>query len=195
MTRSVPLITNVPLSVIKRHIAHEHVLLLNVADGARAGFFFDVPDDQAQRDPQRRRIGHAALLAFLDVIFRPVKSVGDKIELRPIREIPNREHRFEHGLQTALASVRPTQRLSAEMSRMKSSELRSGSALKPRRKSAHKFLRMRLRPVKDRVMRSPRREVDGLSRSDHRPGAQQTPCPKPDIGVKTSAGSRVPTLV
>jgi len=37
MTRSVPLMMNVPFSVIQRNVAVENFLLLDVADGLRAG--------------------------------------------------------------------------------------------------------------------------------------------------------------
>ena len=65
----------------ERHVAHVNVLFLDIADRAGAGFFIDIPDDQAQRHFKRRAIGHAALLAFLDIIFRRFKLVADIFKL------------------------------------------------------------------------------------------------------------------
>src|SRR5204863_5524312 len=42
---------------------------------------------------------HAALAAFVDVIFRRFEFVFDEFEHRGIGEIRNRENRLEHGLQ------------------------------------------------------------------------------------------------
>ena len=60
----------------QRHVAHIDVLLLDVADRARAGVLVDVPDDEAQRHLERRGEGHAALLALLDVVFRLFELVA-----------------------------------------------------------------------------------------------------------------------
>ncbi len=83
----------------ERDIAHVDVLLLDVLDGLGAGFFVDIEHDQAQRDLERRRIGHAALAALVDVIFRRFELIADEFQHRGAGEIRDREHRAEHRLQ------------------------------------------------------------------------------------------------
>ena len=99
MTRSVPLTMKVPLLVIKRHFAHVDFLLLDVLDRLRAGLLVDIEHDQAKRHLERRRIGHAALTALVDVVLRRIEVVADEFEERRIGEIGNRKYRFEDGLQ------------------------------------------------------------------------------------------------
>ena len=99
MTRSVPLMTNVPFDRHERHVAHIDVLLLDVLDRAGAGLLVDIEHDQPQRDLERRGIGHAPLLALLDVVFRRLESVAHELELGAVSEILDREDRAEDGLQ------------------------------------------------------------------------------------------------
>ena len=51
MTRSVPLMTKVPLAGHQRHVAHVDVLFLDVADRARAGVLVDIPHRPGARSP------------------------------------------------------------------------------------------------------------------------------------------------
>jgi hypothetical protein len=76
----------------ERHVAHVNVLLLDIEDRTGVGFAVDFEDDQAQRDLHRRRIGDAALTAFLDVIFRLFEFVMDEVELGSACEIADREN-------------------------------------------------------------------------------------------------------
>ena len=62
------------------HVAHVDVLLLDVLHRARAGLLVDLEDDQAQRDLQRRGIGHVALHALVDVVLRRLELVLDELE-------------------------------------------------------------------------------------------------------------------
>ena len=78
------------------HVAHEDVLFLDVLDRFRAGVFVDIEHDQAQRDLQRRRIGHVALLAFLDIVFRVFKLVLHELKNSGFVEILDRENRLEN---------------------------------------------------------------------------------------------------
>jgi hypothetical protein len=55
-------------------VAHVDVLLLDVLDGAGAGFLVGFEDDQAQLDLQRRGVGHVALDALLDVVLRAPRT-------------------------------------------------------------------------------------------------------------------------
>ena len=83
----------------ERDVAHVDILLLDVLDRLGAGLFVDIEHDQAQRHLERRRIGHAALAALVDVVFRRFELVLDEFEHRGVGEIRDREHRLEHGLQ------------------------------------------------------------------------------------------------
>ena len=65
----------------------------------------DVEHDEAQRHLERRGVGHAALAALVDVVFRRLVFVFYEFELRGLREIRDREHRLEDRLQ---ALVRTT---------------------------------------------------------------------------------------
>ena len=83
----------------ERDIAHVDVLLLDVLDRLGAGFLVDIEHDQAQRHLQRRGIGHAALAALVDVVFRRLEFVADEFQHRGAGEIRDRKHRPEHRLQ------------------------------------------------------------------------------------------------
>ena len=89
----------------QRHIAHVDVLLLDVADGTGSGLVVDIPHQQAQRDLERRRIGHAALLAFLDVVFGQLELVGDELQGSPLGEVLDRKDRPEDLLQARLGPL------------------------------------------------------------------------------------------
>ena len=83
----------------ERHVAHVDVLLLDVLDRAGAGLLVDVEHDQPERDLERRGIGHAPLLALLDVVFRRLEGVAHEFELGALAEILDREHGAEDRLQ------------------------------------------------------------------------------------------------
>src|SRR5262249_36027602 len=78
--------------------------LLDVLDRLRAGLLVDIEHDQAQGHLERRRIGHAALPALVDVIFPRLELVLDELELRRVGKIVDRKDGLEHRLQ---AFVRP----------------------------------------------------------------------------------------
>ena len=69
MTRSVPLMMNVPLLGHQRDVAEEDFLFLGVAHvlDARVGVL--VVDEEAEGDLQGNAVGHAALLALLDRVL------------------------------------------------------------------------------------------------------------------------------
>ena len=83
----------------ERHVAHVHVLLLDVLDRLRLGLGIDVEHDEAQRHLERRGEGHAALAALVDIVFRRFVLVLDEFEMRGVGEVLDREHRLEHRLQ------------------------------------------------------------------------------------------------
>ena len=82
------------------HVAHVDVLLLDVLDRLGAGVRIDIEHDQAQRDLERRGEGHAALAAFVHVIFRRFEFEFHEFQQRGAGEVRNRENRLEHGLQS-----------------------------------------------------------------------------------------------
>ena len=77
-----------PVQGHQGHVAHEHVLFLDVLDRFGTGVFIDIEHDQAQRHLQRRGIGHVALLAFVHVVFRPFEFILHELE-RGRRPRPN----------------------------------------------------------------------------------------------------------
>ena len=81
------------------HVSHIDILLLDVLDRPCGGVGIDIEYDQAQGYFERRGVGHAALAAFVDVIFRRLKLIFDKFEQRRVGKIRNRENRFENRLQ------------------------------------------------------------------------------------------------
>ncbi len=72
----------------ERDVAHIDVLFLDVLDRLGAGFLVDIEHDEAQRHLERRGIGHGALLALLDVVFRILEMVIDIFEQRGLRRNP-----------------------------------------------------------------------------------------------------------
>ena len=94
----------------ERHVAHVDVLLLDVLDRLGLGLGIDVEHDQPQRHLERRGVGHAALAALVDVVFRRFVFVLHELEMRGVAEVLDRKHRLEHRLQALgrpRALVRP----------------------------------------------------------------------------------------
>ena len=83
----------------ERHVAHVDVLLLDVLHRLGLGVRIDFEHDQAQRDLERSREGHAALLALVDVELRLFEFVAHEFEHGLAGEVGDRKHRLEHGLQ------------------------------------------------------------------------------------------------
>src|SRR4029453_1139831 len=54
----------------QRNVAVVDLLLLDVADGLHAGLGVLVPDDEADRHLERHGVGHAPLLALVDVVLQ-----------------------------------------------------------------------------------------------------------------------------
>src|SRR5208283_2179438 len=87
----------------QRNLAEINFLLLDVLD--RAAAVLDVPDDELNLDLERRRVGHAALMAFLDVVLGRAELVRDELERRRLVEILDRKDRLENRLQTHVGTV------------------------------------------------------------------------------------------
>ncbi len=81
------------------------LLLLDVADRARARILVHVPDDETQRHLQGSRKRGAALLTFVDVVFRRLELVLHEFQGAAFGEIGNRENRLENFLQTGIRTV------------------------------------------------------------------------------------------
>ena len=92
----------------ERNVAHVDILFLDVLHRLGAGLFVDIEHDQPQRHLERRSVGHAALAALVDVVFRRLEFVFDEFQHRGGRKIRDREHRLEDGLQALVgpAAVR-----------------------------------------------------------------------------------------
>ena len=89
----------------QRHVAHIDVLLLDVLDRLGPGVLVDLEHDQTQRHLQRGGIGHAPLLALVDVVFRRLELVSHELQHRLAGEIADRENRLEHGLQPFIGAA------------------------------------------------------------------------------------------
>src|SRR5215475_13533667 len=89
----------------ERDVAHVDVLLLDVLDRARTRVLVDIEHDQAQCHLERRRIGHAALAAFVHVIFRRLELIADELQHGGVGEVGNREDRLEHRLQAVVRTA------------------------------------------------------------------------------------------
>src|SRR4029077_4852623 len=74
----------------QRNLAEVTFLLLDVLN--RAPAVLDVPDDELNLDLERRGIGHPALMAFVDVIFRRAELVGDELERGGLVEVLDRKN-------------------------------------------------------------------------------------------------------
>jgi hypothetical protein len=95
---------NVPFSVIKGDLAEVDLLLLDVPNRLVSPVTAAVVDDQLDGDLDRRRVGHAALAALVDVVLGPLERVPHEDELaRPV-EVPDWEHAAENALK---ADVHP----------------------------------------------------------------------------------------
>ena len=79
----------------ERHVAHVDILLLDIEHRPGFGIGIDFKDDQAERHAHRRGIGHAALAAFVGIVFRLFKFVMHEIKLGGAGEIADREDRAQ----------------------------------------------------------------------------------------------------
>ena len=88
----------------RRHqgdVTEVDLLLLDVADRLGAGFGILVPNDQADRHPQRHRVGHTAALALL-FVERPLPfadRILDELEGGGLPEVADRKDGAEDFLQ------------------------------------------------------------------------------------------------
>ena len=107
--RAVHLADNDPLCTIndkrtvwghQRHIAHEHILFLDILDGLRTSVFVDIKHDQAQRHLERRAVGHVALLAFLDVVLGLFQIILDVFQNRRFVKVFYRKDGLKNTLNT-----------------------------------------------------------------------------------------------
>ena len=64
----------------QRDLAEVDLLLLHVADGLGAGLLVLVPDDQPHDHLDGRGVGHAALVALVDVVLGLLEVVADELE-------------------------------------------------------------------------------------------------------------------
>jgi hypothetical protein len=80
------------------HFAHVDFLLFNVLDRLVGRFL--IVNDKADLHPQRRCIGYAPKLAFLDIKNRLANTITDVFERGIARVTDNREYGFECCVKT-----------------------------------------------------------------------------------------------
>ncbi|MCD8562167.1 MAG: hypothetical protein LRY20_01655, partial [Acholeplasmataceae bacterium] len=68
-----------------------------VADGTKTGILIDIEYGQAHRNAQGRREGHAALLAFIRIVFRLFELILDVVDFR-VEEKKEDSHDTDHQL-------------------------------------------------------------------------------------------------
>jgi IS5 family transposase len=113
---------------------------------APAGFL--VEHHQAHLDAQRRRVGQAAQLAFLDVEHRLAEAVAHVLERRVARIAGDREHAVEGGVQPISSRRTPRRIRLQESPRYESSWIASRYGTENARRLP-KFLRMRFFSVNE----------------------------------------------
>ena len=84
----------------ERHVAHVHVLLLDIEHGTGAGVLIHFENDQTQGHAHRRGIGHATLTALVNVVLRVFKLVANEIQLGGTGKVADRENRPQRLFQT-----------------------------------------------------------------------------------------------
>src|SRR3990170_736102 len=79
--------------------AEEHLLFLDVPDGAGGGLLVHIEDDELDRHLDRGRVVHPPFAAFLLAPFRLPDGVGNELQRRPAVVIRDGEDALEDGLQ------------------------------------------------------------------------------------------------
>ena len=83
----------------ERHVAHVHVLLLDIDDRLGLGVGVDLEAGQAQRDAHRRGIGQPALAALVGVVLGRLELIAVEVEVGGAGEILDREDRAQRLLE------------------------------------------------------------------------------------------------
>ena len=89
----------------ERQLAEVHLLLAHVLDRLLGAAGFLVEHHEAHLDAQRRRIGQAAQLAFLDVEYRLAQAIAHVLERRVAGIAGDREHAVEGGMQADFVAL------------------------------------------------------------------------------------------
>src|SRR5690554_124786 len=89
----------------QRNLAEEDLVLLGIAHRAGAGILVDIPDRQANRDLDGRRVGHPTRPALLDIVLGFSQLVAEKFQSRSLMIVLDREDAFENALQTEIAAL------------------------------------------------------------------------------------------
>ena len=84
----------------QRNIAHINILLLDVMDRFGSGSLISIPNNQAQRRLNGRRISHISFDTFINIIFRCLEFIFNKLQFAVSGKIFNRKNRFENFFQT-----------------------------------------------------------------------------------------------
>ena len=89
----------------ERQFAQVHLLLAHVLDGLLGAAGLLVEHHEAHFDAQRRRVGQAAQLAFLDVEHRLAQAIAHVLERRIAGVAGNGEHAVESGVQADFVAL------------------------------------------------------------------------------------------
>ena len=90
----------------ERQLAQVDFLLAHVLDGLLRAARFLVEHHETHLDAQRRRVGEAAQLAFLDVEHRLTQPVAHVLERRVAGVAGDRKHAIEGRVQADLVAAR-----------------------------------------------------------------------------------------
>src|SRR5262245_28681114 len=89
----------------ERQLAQIDFLAALLANRPGLGFLVVIEDDEAQRDLQRDREGHAAVVTLFDRVLRLTEVVRVELEQRVVVVVGDRKHRLEDRLQAELLAA------------------------------------------------------------------------------------------
>ena len=89
----------------ERHVAHIHVLFLDIADRTGTRVLVDIPNNQAECYAQRCGKSHATLATLFGIVFRLLKLIRNEFKSCAFRKIFNRKDALEHFLETCIVPL------------------------------------------------------------------------------------------
>ena len=89
----------------QRDFAEVDLLLLHVTDGLGACLLVLVPHDQAHDDLDGCRVGHATLVALIDVVLGLLEVVAHELQRGRLIEVADGEDRLENSLQSEVLTL------------------------------------------------------------------------------------------
>ena len=83
------------------------LLLFDILDASSAGLGIDIPQNKLDRHLEGCRESHAALVTFVDVVFRLAQAIADKLQGRCLIKILDWKYRFKNLLKADILALRP----------------------------------------------------------------------------------------